>query len=277
MSDNIAGYIDRNYIKGQFYKLAGCPKPVIAGSTTNIDEISDEILSKAVYAVVGQTAGGTFPNNTIGSTFLVTTVEYGNSVYLQTATAVESGSEYTYTRIYSGGIWTTWISADSKANEAKVEAGEVKDMITNETDGIQVQIDSIRSTSNPNSIYNMAKVAKETADSAATNAQQALNACNMLAPLGNKSAVFYYKYEGKIGPHGQSDDIVVNIVHLKFSSISAVIPFTRSTGTGATVAIPFIMGTANNASTIKFRLYRPAAGEGVYAEYKVGFLIFGRS
>ena len=105
MSDNIAGYIDRNFIKGQYYKLAGCPKPVIAGSTTNINEISDEILSKAVYAVVGQTAGGNFPNNTIGSTFLVTTVEYGNSVYLQTATAVEEGREYTYTRIYSGGVY----------------------------------------------------------------------------------------------------------------------------------------------------------------------------
>ena len=273
MSDNIAGYIDRNYIKGQYYKLAGCLKPVIAGSTTNIDEISDEILSKAVYAVVGQTAGGNFPNNTIGSTFLVTTVEYGNSVYLQTATAVEAGREYTYTRIYSGGFWTTWISADSKANEAKVEADEVKDMITDETNGIQVQIDSIRSTSNPNSIYNMAKVAKETADSAATNAQQGLNAWNMLSPLGNKIAIVGVPFSGIINGWGSTGPQFFNISG--FSSIIAVIPFCDNPGFGTQVVMPYI--SSYDTSKITYKLYRPNNGDAALNKYIIKFLIFGRS
>ena len=273
MSDNIAGYIDRNYIKGQYYKLAGCPKPVIAGSTIDIDEISDEILSKAIYAVVGQTAGGTFPNNAIGSTFLVNTVEYGNSVYLQTATSVEAGREYTYSRIYSGGAWSTWLSADSKAIEAKIEAGEVKDMITNETDGIQVQIDSIKSISNPNSIYNMAKEAKEAADKAATNAQQGLNAWNMLSPLGNKIAIVSFPFSGTINGWSSTGPKYANITG--FSSIIAVIPFCDNPGNRDQVVIPYIAGY--DTSKITYKLYRPNSSDATLDKYIVKFLIFGRS
>lgn len=273
MSDNIAGYIDRNYIKGQYYKLAGCPKPVIAGSTTDINEISDEILSKAVYAIVGQTAGGTFPNNAIGSTFLVTTVEYGNSVYLQTATAVEAGREYTYTRIYSGGDWTTWISADSKANEAKVEADEVMDMITNETNGIQAQINNITDANKENTIAWKANTALTEARNAASGSQSGANAMNMLAPLGNKIAIIGVPFSGIINGWSSTGPHFVNISG--FSSIIAVIPFCDNPGTGTQVIMPYI--SSYDTSKITYKLYRPNNGDATLSNYIIKFLIFGRS
>lgn len=110
----IAGYADLARIKGQYYRYAAAPKPVVF--TGNIDEISEDMLIKAMFVSRNQ-ASGTFPTN-IGDTFLITTVKYGNNAYLQTAYLVQTGFEcYEYRRIYSGE-WTSWIGVDSAINEA---------------------------------------------------------------------------------------------------------------------------------------------------------------
>ena len=80
MSENIAGYIDRSYIKGQYYRYAAAPKPV--NYSGNIDEISADLLTKAMLVTRGS-VGGTLPND-FGNTFLITTLQYGTNTYLQT-------------------------------------------------------------------------------------------------------------------------------------------------------------------------------------------------
>ena len=148
MSENIAGYIDRSCIKGQTYRYAATPKPMVF--TGNIDEISDSnLLSKAMLVTKGQTSGGTLP--TIGDVFLVTTIKYGDSIYLQTAYLVQSGYEcWEYRRIYSSG-WTEWIGVDSKikavddkVQESKDIANEAKSAIVDKG-GINDQISKINS------------------------------------------------------------------------------------------------------------------------------------
>ena len=42
MSENIAGYADKTYVKGQYYKYAASPKPVTF--TGDIDEVSDDLF-----------------------------------------------------------------------------------------------------------------------------------------------------------------------------------------------------------------------------------------
>ncbi len=109
MSENIAGYIDRSYIKGQYYRYAAAPKPV--NYSGNIDEISADLLTKAMLVTRGS-VGGTLPNE-FGNTFLITTLQYGTNTYLQTAYVVQTGYEcWEYRRIYSG-TWTAWIGVDS--------------------------------------------------------------------------------------------------------------------------------------------------------------------
>ena len=125
MFENIAGYIDRSVIKGQTYRYAATPKPVVF--TGNIDEISDsDLLSKAMFVTRGQ-VDGTLPNN-FGNTFLITTIKYGSNAYLQTAYLVQSGYEcWEYRRIYSSG-WTEWIGVDSAINlvNSKIEGADEK-------------------------------------------------------------------------------------------------------------------------------------------------------
>lgn len=119
----IAGYANLAHIKGQYYRYAAAPKPVVF--TGNIDEISENMLIKAMFVSRNQ-ASGTFPTN-IGDTFLITTVKYGNNAYLQTAYLVQTGFEcYEYRRIYSGE-WTSWIGVDSAINEAVDLAQNAKD------------------------------------------------------------------------------------------------------------------------------------------------------
>lgn len=109
MSENIAGYIDRSYIKGQYYRYAAVPKPV--NYSGNIDEISADLLTKAMLVTRGSVSG-TLPND-FGNTFLITTLQYGTNTYLQTAYVVQTGYEcWEYRRIYSG-TWTAWIGVDS--------------------------------------------------------------------------------------------------------------------------------------------------------------------
>lgn len=108
MPDNIAGYIDRSYVKGSTYRYAGCPIPTVF--TGNINVVSEDLLVKAMVAVSG-TAQGDFPG-TVADRFLIQTIKYGNDVYLQTA-VTSDGSEYR--RIYTEGSgWTDWNSVSKE-------------------------------------------------------------------------------------------------------------------------------------------------------------------
>ena len=128
MPSEIVGYATRAYIKGQYYRYAGAPKP--DSFTGNIDEISEDLLVKAMYVTRSQ-ASGTFPDNTI-NVYLIETIKYGNNSYLQIAYAIQQGYDcYEFKRIYSGG-WTEWIAVDvairnvaSLANSAAGTASSV--------------------------------------------------------------------------------------------------------------------------------------------------------
>lgn len=114
MPNNIAGYANIINVKGENYRLAADPKPVVF--TGDIDDISnpDDILRRAMKVTNGQVLG-TLPSD--GSTeFLIRTIQYGTDIYLQTAYASPSGKEYK--RIYAGE-WTDWIGIDSEINTAK--------------------------------------------------------------------------------------------------------------------------------------------------------------
>ena len=122
MSENIAGYIDRSYIKGQYYRYAAAPKPV--NFSGNIDEISADLLTKAMLVTRGSVSG-TLPND-FSNTFLITTLQYGTNTYLQTAYVVQAGYEcWEYRRIYSG-TWTNWIGVDSsiKSLDGRIQTAQ---------------------------------------------------------------------------------------------------------------------------------------------------------
>ncbi len=152
MSENIAGYIDRSYVKGQTYRYAATPAPTVF--TGNIDEISDaNLLSKAMLVNRAQISGGELPNN-FGNTFLITTVKYGNGTYLQTAYLVQADYEcWEYRRIYSNG-WTSWIGVDSAINTVDGKIQDAKDTADsaytaiNGTNGINSQISTINASLN---------------------------------------------------------------------------------------------------------------------------------
>ena len=105
---DIDGYVDLAEIKGRNYRYAGCPIPIVY--TGNINTISDEIVSKAMLVV--DNGNGTFPKSTL-DTYLITTIKYGDSTYLQKA--VDS-SGYEYIRIYSNSSWLSWKSLVSDIN-----------------------------------------------------------------------------------------------------------------------------------------------------------------
>ena len=110
---DIAGYVDRQYIKGQYYRLAASPKPVVFSG--NINDLSDEdaLLSKALLVTKGN-VDGTLPND-FGNSFLITTVKFGNDVYLQTAYMEQTGYEcWEYKRLYVNGNWTEWLGVESE-------------------------------------------------------------------------------------------------------------------------------------------------------------------
>lgn len=108
MPDNIAGYIDRSYVKGSTYRYAGCPIPTVF--TGNINVISEDLLVKAMVAVSG-TAQGDFPG-TVADRFLIQTVKYGDNIYLQTAVN-STGSEYRRIHTEESG-WTEWNSVSKE-------------------------------------------------------------------------------------------------------------------------------------------------------------------
>jgi len=139
MPDTIAGYIDRSYVKGQMYKYAGCPVPTVF--TGDIDTISDDLLVKAIL-VVNSGNNGTFPKDT-ADTYLITTVEYGNSTYLQSAVNCSDRTEYR--RIKSGSnAWTDWLSVSAVVDEFDGRISKnTEDIGTNST-----RIDNLSNTVN---------------------------------------------------------------------------------------------------------------------------------
>ena len=147
MSENIAGYIDRSYIKGQYYRYAAVPKPV--NYSGNIDEISADLLTKAMLVTRGS-VGGTLPND-FGNTFLITTLQYGTNTYLQTAYVVQTGYEcWEYRRIYSGA-WTNWIGVDSSIaslNSGISKAQETADSANTSINSLSGDVSNLSSTVN---------------------------------------------------------------------------------------------------------------------------------
>ena len=126
MPENIAGYMDLTNVKGQYYRFAASPKPVVF--TGNFDNISDEdsLLVKAMHVTRSQ-AEGTFPNDTAND-FLITTVKYGDSLYLQTAYTYNDGNEcYEYRRIYNGE-WSQWICTDSNLESMATDVKNAYDL-----------------------------------------------------------------------------------------------------------------------------------------------------
>lgn len=116
-SYDIAGYSSIMYIKGQYYRLAADPKPVVF--TGNIDDISneDDLLRKAMKITRNQVSGTLPPDSS--NDFLIRTLKYGNDTYLQMAFSSPNG--YEYKRIYSGE-WTDWIAVDGEIDAAKNSA-----------------------------------------------------------------------------------------------------------------------------------------------------------
>lgn len=139
MPDNIAGYTDKAYIKGQYYRYAASPKPVVFNG--NIDDIvGTDLLVKAMFVTRGE-ANGTFPSD-FGDTFLIQTIQYGTDTYLQTAYLVQSGYDcYEYRRIYSNGEWTSWIGIDSQIADIANSIESVK----NTADACNASINSVNS------------------------------------------------------------------------------------------------------------------------------------
>lgn len=130
MSDNIAGYVDRSYVKGQAYRFAGCPVPTVF--TGNINEISEDLLVKAMF-VTNNGGNGTFPQE-VGGQYLINTVKYGNDMYLQAAYAISTQVEYT--RIYANGEWSEWVTSNVGDVDERVEKCETRlDSIYNENAG----------------------------------------------------------------------------------------------------------------------------------------------
>lgn len=138
MPDNIAGYIDRSYVKGSTYRYAGCPIPTVF--TGNINTISDDLLVKAML-VTNNGVNGTFPTATSG-TYLVRTIEYGNAILLQSAVDFATGIEYR--RINSNGAWTDWVSANDEVAGIKADI----EVINGKIDADRIDITALKNKVN---------------------------------------------------------------------------------------------------------------------------------
>ena len=147
MPSEIVGYASRAYVKGQYYRYAGAPKP--DSFTGNIDEVGEELLVKAMYVTRSQ-ANGTFPSDIIND-YLIETVKYGNSSYLQIAYAVQQGYDcYEFKRVYSGG-WTEWVGVDSSiANAARLatSAANTASSVSQSLSEVSGQVSTLKNTVN---------------------------------------------------------------------------------------------------------------------------------
>ena len=168
----IAGYADLAEIKGQYYRYAGCPIPV-ASSTVNVNTDLENLIAKAIIVTKGQNGGDLPPE--LGS-YLLTTVEYGNSNYVQTAYSVESG--YEYRRFKFGATdWTTWkdvtlygANDTTDLQDTVRSQGTAINKINNET------IPNLIDSNNPYTIKKAmgnAEIANTTANNALSLAQSA--------------------------------------------------------------------------------------------------------
>lgn len=156
MSENIAGYIDRSYIKGQYYRYAAAPKPVVF--TGDIDDVStSDMLAKSMIVTRGSVTG-TLPND-FCNTFLITTTKYGSNVYLQTAYVVQTGYDcWEYRRIYSG-TWSNWIGVESsiKSLNTSIETAQSTadgakngvSSLSTEVSNVKVDVNAINNSSLP--------------------------------------------------------------------------------------------------------------------------------
>ena len=157
---NIAGYADHAYVKGQYYKYAAAPMPIVF--TGDIDDVSnpDTLLIRAALVNRGQVTG-TLPN-TAGTSFLITTVQYGTDehpVYLQTAYQNQTGFEgREYKRIYNDA-WSEWIGVEdsiqsvadtvsSVSNTASSAASGVSSLNTT-VSGLQRDLNDVKNTTLP--------------------------------------------------------------------------------------------------------------------------------
>lgn len=168
----IAGYADLAEIKGQYYRYAGCPIPV-ASSTVNVNTDLENLIAKAIIVTKGQNGGDLPPE--LGS-YLLTTVEYGNSNYVQIAYSVESGYEYRRFK-FNGVDWTTWrdttlygANDTTKLQETVETQGNAINKINNVT--IPRLIDS-NDTYTIKKAMDNAKIANTTANNALSLAQSA--------------------------------------------------------------------------------------------------------
>ena len=269
MSD-IAGYIDRSYIKGQYYMYAAAPRPVV--SNANINEISSDLLSKAMFVTRGQTAG-TLPDDS-GTIYLITTVQYGtgvNTIYLQTAFSATTG--YEYRRIYNGS-WLEWIGVDSsiKAVDEKVES--VKANTESNTTNIATLENTVanlgssvsNASSLANSAYGMASTANNNFSSLSTR----------LSPLGSKIAMVENTVASITVNAGYSSSaITVNIENYNFTRINAIFPSTKDPGVGGYTGIPYV-SDSTELDKFQYRIYRPSgAGSATYKNRVTAFLILG--
>lgn len=268
MSENIAGYVDRSYVKGQYYRYAAAPKPVIFNG--NINNVSSEMLVKAMYVTKGS-AEGDFPNDT-GLTFLITTVEYGNSTYLQTAFSVSTG--YEYTRIYSG-TWSSWLATDSDVAGLKDTVSGYNAQFDQVDKDISAVASDLSELTGPNGAVTSAINASNSANALATSANNTANGINTrISALGSKIAVMQYEL-GDVYVSGNSTyTFDVDISRYGFNSIIAVFPSTLNTELSAYNIIPFIQTVRSNV-LFKCTLYRIGTTRVSVRGRVITFLILG--
>lgn len=266
MSENIAGYIDRSQIKGQYYRYAASPMPTIFNG--DIDDLSgDGLILKAMFATRGQVAG-TLPADE-GNTFLITTTEFGNGVYLQTAYSAITG--YEYKRIYNG-VWTDWKGVDSDINTVSGNVETLRGTVENNT----TSINAINTETIPG-IRNDVAAADGKASDALTLAQSAKQEATVstrrFAQFGSKLFVVEDTLSGKFTSN-YSPTKTVMIQDLGFQTTPSIISGIRNqTSSTKKIITPVVYDVMPGYFTYKLCGWSVANGTQITA--KSTFLIFG--
>lgn len=269
---NIVGYTDCAYIKGQYYRYAASPKPVVY--TGNIDTISEDLLVKTMLVTRGNVSG-TLPNDA-ANTFLVTTVKYGTDVYLQTAYIVQEGFNcYEYKRIYSGG-WTDWVSVDEEiatANANIVGVAQTINGINSSVNGISQSVSSLNLKVN-NVESNMSGLSSSVSSlsSNVRTIEQTVNKPRFTALLNNET----WKSGSKSYPNaGYSALVILARVHTGGSLNTCIIPIKAIDGNRYQFCISddeyyitFLAELQNNT----INLYWGTGRSGGYIQYIYGMI-----
>lgn len=213
MPSEIVGYATRAYVKGQYYRYAGAPKP--DSFTGNIDDVNEDLLVKAMYVTRSQ-ASGTFPDDTINA-YLIETVKYGNSSYLQIAYVIQQGYDcYEYKRIYSGG-WTEWVGVDSSiANAARLanSAASAASSAANSVSGLSGQLNTLKN--NVSSLSNNVTALSNTVTSLNTSVTS-LNSKTTMQDISNSYTVEKTGGDSKFSFGSIEANKVGNIVSMRFT------------------------------------------------------------